>query len=207
MYMARWLSIQGAESDFTTGMYSAQWLSVEGADSDSTADRYKAQWLSKDGAELGSSSVVDPKWFNPDRDPDPALNSFSSGSGSRQKFWIHADPDPTHIIYAWYILKLWTNTLYSIKNKIVPTICHSIFGLNSEIKAALSFFAGSGSKTIILDPDPGQKSRYTQHWDLQWWMYSRGFHTFWVDWFLEGCRSVSLWATNQEVPSTLQFLI
>ena len=28
-------------------------------------------------------------------DPDPALNFSSSGSGSRQKFRIHADQDPT----------------------------------------------------------------------------------------------------------------
>ena len=40
------------------------------------------------------SSVVDPKWFIPD--PDPALNFPSSGSGSRQKFRIHADPDQQH---------------------------------------------------------------------------------------------------------------
>ena len=40
-------------------------------------------------------SVVDPKLFIPD--PDPALNFPSSGSGSRQKFRIHADPDPTYI--------------------------------------------------------------------------------------------------------------
>ena len=43
------------------------------------------------------SSVVDPEWFI----PDPALNFSSSGSGSgsgfRQKFRIHADPDPTYI--------------------------------------------------------------------------------------------------------------
>ena len=43
-----------------------------------------------------SISTVDPKWFIPD--PDPALNFPSSGSGSRQKFRIHADPDPTHVI-------------------------------------------------------------------------------------------------------------
>ena len=36
-------------------------------------------------------SVVDPRLFIPD--PDPALNFLSSGS--RQKFRIHADPDPT----------------------------------------------------------------------------------------------------------------
>ena len=30
-------------------------------------------------------------------DPDPAFNFPSSGSGSRQKFRIHADPDPTYI--------------------------------------------------------------------------------------------------------------
>ena len=43
-------------------------------------------------------SVVDPEWFIPD--PDPALNFPRSGSGSRQKLRIHADPnpDPTHII-------------------------------------------------------------------------------------------------------------
>ena len=40
-------------------------------------------------------SVVDPKLFI--SDPDPALNFPSSGSGSRQKFRIHADPDPTCI--------------------------------------------------------------------------------------------------------------
>ena len=38
---------------------------------------------------------MDPKWFIPD--PDPALNFPSSGS--RQKFRIHADPDPTHVRY------------------------------------------------------------------------------------------------------------
>ena len=38
-------------------------------------------------------SVVDPRLFIPD--PDPALNFPSSGS--RQKFRIHADPDPTCI--------------------------------------------------------------------------------------------------------------
>ena len=43
-----------------------------------------------------SSSVVDPKLFIPD--PAQALNFPSSGSGSRQKFRIHADPDPTCII-------------------------------------------------------------------------------------------------------------
>ena len=37
------------------------------------------------------TSVVDPELFI----PDPALNFPSSGSW--QKFWIHADPDPTHI--------------------------------------------------------------------------------------------------------------
>ena len=36
------------------------------------------------------SSVVDPEWFIPD--PDPALNFPSPGS--RQRFRIHADPDP-----------------------------------------------------------------------------------------------------------------
>ena len=35
---------------------------------------------------------VDPEWFIPDL--DPALNFPSSQSGSRPKFWIHADPDP-----------------------------------------------------------------------------------------------------------------
>ena len=37
------------------------------------------------------TSVVDPELFI----PDPALNFPSSGSW--QKFWIHADPDQTHI--------------------------------------------------------------------------------------------------------------
>ena len=41
------------------------------------------------------SSVADPGLFIPD--PDPALNFPSSGLGSRQKFRIHADPDPTCI--------------------------------------------------------------------------------------------------------------
>ena len=41
-------------------------------------------------------SVVDPERYIPN--PDPALNFLSSGSGSRQKFRIHADPDPTHVI-------------------------------------------------------------------------------------------------------------
>ena len=40
------------------------------------------------------TSVVDPNLFFPD--PDPALNFPSSGS--RLKFRIHADPDPTHVI-------------------------------------------------------------------------------------------------------------
>ena len=39
------------------------------------------------------TSVVDPKLFI----PDPAFNFPSSGSGYRQKFRIHADPDPTCI--------------------------------------------------------------------------------------------------------------
>ena len=41
------------------------------------------------------TSVVDPKLVIPD--PDPALNFPSSGSGSRHKFRINADPDPTYI--------------------------------------------------------------------------------------------------------------
>ena len=41
-------------------------------------------------------SVVDPELFIPD--PDQALNFPSSRSGSRQKFRIHSDPDPTHVI-------------------------------------------------------------------------------------------------------------
>ena len=45
-------------------------------------------------------SVVDPRLFIPD--PDPALNFLSSGS--RQKFRIHADPDPTCINKASKIL-------------------------------------------------------------------------------------------------------
>ena len=45
------------------------------------------------GSDIGKTSVVDPKPFIPD--PDPALNFPSSGS--RQKFRIHADPDPTCI--------------------------------------------------------------------------------------------------------------
>ena len=55
------------------------------------------QWVKK--------SVVDPEWFIPDS--DPALNFPSSGS--RQKFRIHADPDPTHIIYVY--LEIITQTL------------------------------------------------------------------------------------------------
>ena len=44
---------------------------------------------------MDEGSVVDLKLFIPD--PDPALNFPSSGSGSRQKFRIHADLDPTCI--------------------------------------------------------------------------------------------------------------
>ena len=44
------------------------------------------------GAE--NTSVMDPEWFI----PDPALNFPSSGSGFRQKFRVHADPDPNHVI-------------------------------------------------------------------------------------------------------------
>ena len=44
---------------------------------------------------MAIGSVVDPELFIPD--PDPALNFLSFGSGSRQKFRIHADLDPTHI--------------------------------------------------------------------------------------------------------------
>ena len=47
-----------------------------------------------DNRSIKKSSVVDPKLFF--TDPDPALNF--PGSGSRQKFRIHADPDPTYII-------------------------------------------------------------------------------------------------------------
>ena len=43
-------------------------------------------------------SFADPEWLPVISDPDPALNFPSSGSGSMQKFRIHADPDPTHII-------------------------------------------------------------------------------------------------------------
>ena len=39
---------------------------------------------------------MDPERFIPD--PDPALNFLSSRSGSGQKFRIHADQDPTHVI-------------------------------------------------------------------------------------------------------------
>ena len=50
---------------------------------------YKNFWIY-----IPVSSVVDPEWLIPD--PDPALNFPSSGS--KQKFRIHADPDPTHVI-------------------------------------------------------------------------------------------------------------
>ena len=53
-------------------------------------------------------SVVDPKLFI--SDPDPALNFPSSGSGSRQKFRIHADPDPTYTVLIKYISKKYKNT-------------------------------------------------------------------------------------------------
>ena len=39
---------------------------------------------------------MDQEWFIPD--PDPALKFPSSGTGSGQKFRIHADPDPAHVI-------------------------------------------------------------------------------------------------------------
>jgi hypothetical protein len=43
-------------------------------------------------------SVVDPKLPVPD--PDPTFQMVTgSGSGVRQKFRIHADPDPQHWIY------------------------------------------------------------------------------------------------------------
>ena len=44
---------------------------------------------------INFSSVVDPELFI--LGPDPALHFPSSGSESRQKFRIHADPDPTYI--------------------------------------------------------------------------------------------------------------
>ena len=62
-------------------------------------------------------------------------------------------------------LEILKKTLNSIKKKNLPTICHfqfhiavlqytqsRIHRLKSEIKSALSFFAGSG--IIIPDPDP-----------------------------------------------------
>ena len=48
--------------------------------------------LTEDQRCLLKTSVAYLEWFI----PDPALNFLSSGS--RQKFPIHADPDPTHII-------------------------------------------------------------------------------------------------------------
>ena len=49
------------------------------------------EWKVPIGEELTlASSVADPKLFIPG--PDPSLNFPSSGS--RQKFRIHADPDP-----------------------------------------------------------------------------------------------------------------
>ena len=47
------------------------------------------------------TGVADPEWFIPD--PDPALNFQTSGS--RQKFRIHADTDPTHTVLIKYIWK------------------------------------------------------------------------------------------------------
>ena len=43
------------------------------------------------------NSVADPDPALNFRVPDPALNFPISGSISRQKFRIHADPDPTYI--------------------------------------------------------------------------------------------------------------
>ena len=114
-------------------------------------------------------------------DPDPGKSS-----GSMR---IRIQP-----IFLKYIWKLWKKHL-KFNQKVEWTnywICHFLFhtkvqsystnspeftGLNWEIKTALSFFAASGSGTII--PDPGKSSRsmririhntglqYTVGWQIQ----------------------------------------
>ena len=78
----------------------------------STANRKNAKIWTE------NSSVANPEWFIPDT--HPALKFPCSGSRSRQKFRIHADPDPTQIILVYL-------EIYSIKKKILRTICPSLF--------------------------------------------------------------------------------
>ena len=85
------------------------------------------------------------------RIPDPALNFPSSGSGSVQKFRIHADPDPTYIkVY----LKNYKNTLNSIKKKNLPTICHSLYSI-SYYCTVLQYKQSRFTVLFrVADPDP-----------------------------------------------------
>ena len=92
-----------------------------------------------------------------------------SGSGSNSEFSefrIHADPDPTLVIYV-YMEIVNKTTLNSIIKKNLSTICHLYFILQSYSTqspefteklhfyfSALAYLAGSGSRTIIPDPNP-----------------------------------------------------
>ena len=96
------------------------------------------------------SSVADPEWFIPE--PDPALNFLCSGF--RQKFRIHADPDPdpTYINKV-YLGIIKTHTLNSIKKKNLTCICHSLFHttvLQYKKQCCWSKYIEFGSGSSIL---------------------------------------------------------
>ena len=118
-------------------------------------------------------------------DPDPALNFPRSGSRSRQKFRVHADPDPTHVIQV-YLENVNKTTLNSIIKKNLSTIFHFLFHTstvlhkvqNSKRNNIFSYLlfifcwirirnnnSGSRQKFLInADPDPqhclfGSKSK------------------------------------------------
>ena len=66
-------------------------------------------------------SVADPEWFIPD--PNQALNfpSSRSGSRSRQKFRIHADPDP-QIRFYWIRIVFLFRSGYTLGKVCMDTI-------------------------------------------------------------------------------------
>ena len=94
---------------------------------------------------------------------DPALNFPSSGSGSRPKVRIHADPDPepTYIKKVLVSLEIIKNTLNSIKKKNLKSIYHSLFHTTVQHTKSPEFTLHSFIYLlfhILLDPDPGKSS-------------------------------------------------
>ena len=102
------------------------------------------------------TGVVDPKLFIPD--PDSALNFLSSGSG--QKFRIHADPDPTHVILSIFRNCKKTHLKINHKEEFInylqfyisyysPTVLKVQDSKRNDIFIHLLVH-------ILLDPDPKQ---------------------------------------------------